>query len=557
MAERAWRSNFRIGSAAWAARQAHLRSVGVKREDLDRPKIAVITPWNELGPCGFHLREIAAHVKAGIYEAGGLGFEIFTCAMLDLQTLFDARYMLPTRDLISFEIEVAVESFRFDGMVLIGACDKTLPAELMAAARLNLPSIVVAGGYGTPGCHEGRRVDMEDVLEAPGAISAGELSATELVELAEQACPGPGVCSFMGTANSMHCLAEALGMALPGSTPVAASSDRTRETAHRAGRRIVELLYEDVRPRAVLTPSAFENAVKVALAIGASTNVVHHLAAIACEGQVPVSVMDLFQRCGPAIPLLCEIRPNGADSIQDFDAAGGTAAIMKRLTPLLELSAPSIAGGTIGEHLSRIEDPPVGVIRTLANPARADASLSILRGNLAPDGAIVKSSAVPSRMRRHHGPARVFSSIDDAVQAIEDGAIAPGDVVVLRGLGPSGAPGLESAVTFTGALVGSGLWESVALVTDGRFSGATRGCCIGHVTPEAALGGPLAIVEDGDTIEIDVDRGTLHLRVPHEEMCRRLECWRKPTNTLRPGWLSLYAANVQSYADGAVLGKRT
>ncbi|MDE2571419.1 MAG: dihydroxy-acid dehydratase [bacterium] len=557
MSEGTWRSNFDAGSAAWASRRAHLRSVGIKSEDLERPKIAVITPWNEIGPCGFHLRGLAAAVKDGIYEAGGLGFEIFTCPMLDLQTLADARYMLVTRDLISFEIEVAVESFRFDGMVLIGACDKTLPAELMAAARLDLPSIVVAGGYGAPGCHEGRRIDMESLLEAPGALGNGEIGLAEVIELAERACPGPGVCSFLGTANSMHCLAEALGMTLPGTTPIAAAGERAGQIARSAGRRIVELMRNDVRPRAIMTAPAFENAVKVALAIGASTNVVHHLAAIACEAELRVSVIELFERFGRQVPQLCAIRPNGNDQIEDFERAGGTAAVMQRLAPLLHLEARSVAGGTIGDHLAQISAAAGAVIRALDDPASASPALTILRGNLAPDGAIVKSSAVPQEMRAHRGPARVFTSVDDAVQAIERRIIGAGDVVVLRGLGPSGGPGLESAVAFTGSLVGSGLWRSVALVTDGRFSGATRGCCIGHVTPEAALGGPLAIVENGDFIAIDVDRGSLVLEVADQELQRRLGRWQRPARRLRPGWLSLYAQTVQSYAEGAVLGKRS
>jgi dihydroxy-acid dehydratase len=550
------RSNFERGSTRWAVRRSQWCSMGMSEEDFAKPKIAVVNSSSTLSVCYIHLDEISREVQKSIRERGGLAFEIRTAAPSDFITSAGkkARYLLPSRDLIVNDIEVMVEGACLDGMVLLSSCDKTTPAHLMAAARLNIPSIVVPCGYQLGGNCGGRDVDIEEVYKAVGTVATGNMTLDELESWTKVAIQGPGVCAGLATANSMHIMAEAIGMAAPGTTPIRAGSQKLLQAARAAGGAIVGLVNDGLTPRKIITAAAIRNAIRVAIAIGASVNVVRHLAAIATEAELDIDVVGLFESLGVNIPQIAQIKPNGPDRIEDLEAAGGTRAVQTRLRERLELNAITISG----RPLSAVLEEPVtineAVIRPIDRPFRQEPGLVILRGNLAPDGSIMKISAVPGALREFEGPARVFEDEDAALQELGKGGIHPGDVVVLRMMGPVGGPGTVFACSMMAALVGAGLGDRVAVVTDGELSGLNRGITVGQVMPEAACGGPLAVVREGEIIRIDLERRRIDLRV--NDLEERLKTWTPAERELRPGWLAIYSEIVQPIQKGAVLGRR-
>jgi dihydroxy-acid dehydratase len=552
------RSNFERGTTRWAVRRSQWFAMGLKEEDFFKPKIAVINSSSTLSVCYIHLDDVSKAVQEAIRNAGGLPFEVRTAAPSDFVTsaALKARYILPTRDLVVNDIEVMVEGACLDGMVLLSSCDKTTPAHLMAAGRLNIPSIVVPCGYQLGGKCGGREVDIEEVYKAVGTVCTGAMKVEELEDWTRVAIQGPGVCAGLATANSMHILAEALGMALPGTTPVRGGSEKLFHVARRAGKRIIEMVEEQLLPRQILTPEAFHNAVVVAIALGASVNTVRHLAATATEAGLDLDITRLFEDLGVTAVQIARIKPNGEDRIEHFEAAGGTRGAMKQLQKALRLDAVNVSGKTVGETLAEPMEIDESIIRPVTRPFRPEPGLIILRGNLAPDGAIVKLSAVPNDLRGFTGPARIFEDEDEAINELKGGKIQRGDVVVLRMMGPVGGPGTVFACSFMAALVGAGLGDSVAVVTDGELSGLNRGITIGQVMPEAAAGGPFAVVAEGESICIDLDKRRIDLQVSDAEITRRVSEWKPRKRHLKPGWLAIYAQVVQPISKGAVLGKR-
>ncbi|HTW98880.1 MAG TPA: dihydroxy-acid dehydratase [Acidimicrobiales bacterium] len=551
------RSALRPGSTPWAMRLAQWSALGLSEADLAKPKVAVVNSSSGLASCFSHLDAIADQLCDEIRAAGALAFEVRTAAPSDAITSASSagRYILPSRDLIVNDVEVAVEGALLDAMVCLSSCDKTTPAHLMAAGRLNIPTIVVACGYQPSGVYRGKHVDFEDIFLYAGHVATGKMSVEELAEMSRQAITGPGVCAGMGTASSMHIAAEALGMALPGSTPVLANGTAMWETVRLAGRRIVELVDEGLRPRDVLTPGAFHNAVVAMLAVSGSVNTLKHLAAVAAEAGCDVDVYRLFERLAPEVPLLVGVKPNGERHIDELEAAGGTRALLHQLRPLLELSQASVAGSTLDEATSGfvVRDPDV--VRPLDDPLARHPGIVIVRGSLAPDGAIVKRTIADDAIHRFRGPAKVFASGEEALQGIRQGGVRPGQVVVLSGLGPVGSPGMSftSAVVF--ALDGAALGEEVVVVTDGQLSGlVNKGLVVGEVSPEAARGGPLALVRDGDVVSVDVDARSLELEVAPEELeARRAVLAPRPAAS-GCSWLAQYARQVRPLIEGATLG---
>lgn len=549
------RSNFPRGSTLWALRQAQWRALGIPESDMDKPKIAIVNASSELSSCFSHLDRVAAAVKQAVRDAGGLPFEVKTTAPSDFIHCAGSAgsYILPSRDLMVNDIEVSVEGPQLDGMICLASCDKTAPAQLMAAARLDIPTILVIGGYQACGVFKGAPVDIEDVFEGVGKVGSGEISLDDLDCMSRVAVAGPGVCAGMGTANSMHIMSEALGMTMPGSAPIAAESEAMYELARAAGRRIVELVEGEVRPRSILTPAAFRNAVTVALSLSTSINVLRHLQAVAEEGGIPVNVYDIVGELDGRVPVLCAIKPNGAGKIEELDEAGGTLAVMKRLAPLLDMSAVGVDGLTLGARLDATLMPEAGFIGSLQAPAAKGPSLVVLKGSLAPDGAIMKLGTTTAPELRFEGPARVYATQADAFRDLENGTIGAGDVVVLCGLGVKGGPGVASASWFAAALAGSALAGRTALITDGQLSGLNRGLVVGQVMPEAAMGGPLAIVRNGDLIRIDLPARRVDLLLPNVEFEARLASLGEPTYVRRQGWLGLYQRLVTPLSRGGVL----
>jgi dihydroxy-acid dehydratase len=530
--------------------------MGIPEEDFLKPKIAVVNSSSSLSVCYIHLDDVSKAVQKSIRDAGGLPFEIRTAAPSDFITSagLKARYLMPTRDLVVNDVEVMVEGAVLDGMVFLSSCDKTTPAHLMAAARLNIPSLVIPCGYQLGGSCGGRDVDIEEVYKGVGTAATGKMSVDDLEDWTRVAIKGPGVCAGLATANSMHVMAEALGMALSGTTPIRAASDRLFEIAGRAGKTIMNLIAADVLPRAILTPGAIRNAVRVAIALGASVNVVRHLSAVATEAELGLDVVALFETLGKDISQIAQIKPNGPDRIEDLDSAGGTLAVLSQLKGVLETDVLTVSNQTLAEVLEAPAKINEEIIRPLDRPFRHEPGLVILRGNLAPDGAIMKISAVPEAMRNFSGPARVFEDEDTAIRELAAGKIRSGDVAVLRMMGPIGGPGTVFACSFMAALVGAGLGEQVAVVTDGELSGLNRGITVGQVMPEAAAGGPLAVVREGETIHIDLNARRIDLQA--EDVDERVKKWKPVKRKLKPGWLAIYSEVVQPIQSGAVLGKR-
>jgi len=551
------RSNFEPGTTRWAMRRAQWTALGLTPEDMEKPKIAIVNTSSDLASCFAHLDEIVGPLKQAIREAGGVGFEIRTAAPSDAITSAGAagQYILPSRDLIAADIEVAAEGALLDGMICLSSCDKTTPAHLMAAGRLNIPTIIVACGYQPSGVYRGEHVDFEDVFLYAGHVATGKMTVEELAEMSACAITGPGVCAGMGTANSMHITAEVLGMALPGSTPVLANSEKMWRTVKEAGRRIVELVAEDVRPRDILTPGAFRNAVTAVLAISGSVNTLKHLQAIAVEAGCDVDVYALFEELAPQVPLLAGVKPNGPRRIDEFEAAGGALTLMHRLAPMLDLDRPTVSGRTVREIVSSVTPPESDVIRPLDDPLARHPGIVVIRGSLAPDGAVVKRTVADEAPRRFRGPAKVFRSREEGIAAIRNGEVEPGQVLVLTGLGLRGSPGMGLTSAFVFALDGAGLGPEVAVVTDGQMSGlVNKGLVVAEVSPEGAVGGPLGLVRDGDMINIDVDARTIDLEVDEDELARRRAALPETPAPPGCGWLSVYARTVRPLTEGATLG---
>jgi dihydroxy-acid dehydratase len=551
------RSVFVPGTTRWAVRRAQWLAMGLSEEDFDKPKIAVVNSSSKLSVCFQHLDGVSQVVQDAIRAAGGVPLEIRTVAPSDFVTSAgkQGRYLMPTRDLLVNDVEVQVEGAELDGMVLLSSCDKTTPAHLMAAGRLNVPSIIVTCGYQLGDQCGDRHNDIEEVYKAVGALKAKTITLQQLTDMTCTAITGPGVCAGLATANSMHCMAEALGMTLPGNAPIRAGSAELNEYAARAGRAIMELVEKDLRPRQIMTAAAFRNAVRTAVAIGTSVNVPRHLIAAAIESEVDVDVIKEFE-AAVEIGQVTQVRPNGPDRIEDFAAAGGCAGAMKQISEVLDTSVLTVTGKTLKENLDARPAPDAKIIKPLAQPFRNEPGLMIIRGNLAPDGAVVKLSAVPAHVRRFSAPAIVFEDEAVAIAGLENGKVQRNQVVVLRMLGPKGGPGTVFAASFMAALVGAGLGDTVAVVTDGELSGLNSGITIGQVMPEAAEGGPLAAVHDGDTITIDLNQRSITLDISSTRLRERLASLPPRPLTTEKGWLAMYQQLVQPLSKGAVLGAR-
>lgn len=559
MTSRKLRSNFPRGSYLWAVRNAQWQAMGIPEEDCEKPKIAVVNSSSELAACYSHLDQVAAEVKQAIRAAGGVPFEVRTAAPSDFVTGAGARgaYMLAARDLVTNDIEVAVEGAQLDGMVCLTSCDKTVPGQLMAAARLNVPTLLVPCGYQASGEYKGRHVDIEEVFIHSMHALTGHTPVDDVIGMSRCAVRSPGVCSGLGTANSMHIVCEALGLALPGSAPVAALSPKMFDDARAAGERIVDMVWKDLKPRDILSPGAFANAVRAVLAIGGSLNTVKHLQAVATEAGSGVDVYGLFERLGPQTPVLAGIRPIGERFIEEFEAAGGCRALMKQLAPLLDTTALTVTGASVAHNLREVRVVDAEVIRPIERPVAPRPAIVLLRGNLAPEGGLIKTGIAERKTRRFSGPAICFGTSDAALAALKDGSIRPGHVVVMRGAGACGGPAMgggASRVVF--GIDGAGLGDQVAMLTDGHLSGLVcKGLVVAEVAPEAALGGPLALVEDGDTVTIDLDTRRVDLDTSDEVLEQRRARWQAPAPMFDRGWLQIYRRNVGPLSKGAVLVK--
>lgn len=541
---------------ARAPHRSLLKANGLTDEEIARPLVAVVNSANEVIPGHLMLDKIADAVKAGVRMGGGTPLEFSTIGVCDGIAMNHAgmRYSLASREVIADSVELAVQAHAFDAMVLIPNCDKVIPGMLIAAARLDIPTVVISGGPMLAGKWQGKDVDLDTVFTAVGQAAAGKLDESELMDLEDAACPTCGSCAGLFTANSMNCLVEAIGMGLPGNGTVpAVYSERIRMAKH-AGMAVMRLLEEGVSARDVMTAEAIHNAMTLDMAFGGSSNTVLHLTAIAHEAEADITLDD-WAAVSAKTPNLVRISPAGENHMQDLYLAGGIPAILKELDAagLLARDAKTVSGKTIGEIADEAWNRDPQVVHPVADAYYPEGGLRVLRGNLAPDGAVVKQSAVPKEMRRHSGPARVFDGEEAATAAILGGGIREGDVVVIRYEGPKGGPGMREMLTPTAAIAGMGLSTSVALLTDGRFSGATKGPAIGHVSPEAADGGPVALVNEGDTVTVDIDAGTLTLEVPADELASRRAAWVEPAAKVTTGYLARYARVVSSADKGAVV----
>ena len=556
--KRALRSNFEPGSPREAVRRAQWKALGLSDADMLKPKIAVVNSSSELAICFSHLDGIAAVVKDAVREAGGLPFEIRTAAPSDFIISAGAQggYMLASRDLVVNDMEIAVEGAQLDGMICLSSCDKTPPAHLMAAGRFNIPTILVICGYQPSGHYNGQHVDIEEVFIGSVRAMFGKLSKETLAGMCDHAITGPGVCAGMGTANSMHIACEALGMTLRGAAPILANSPRMFELARQSGRRIVEMVWDDLTPRAVMTPGAFRNAVAAVLAVSGSINCVKHLQAVAVEAGLDLDVFGLFNELGARVPVLSAVAPNGVHTIDQFEAAGGAQGLLHRLRPLLDLDARTVTGRTVGDELAQAAVSDDDVIRSLDRPYSRAASIVVLRGSLAPESAIARPGLrPPGQPTRLTGPALVFDSVSDALTALQRGELQKGQVLVLRGCGPVGGPGMAgSASRVVFAIYAQGLENEVAFVTDGQLSGlCNKGLTVAEVSPESGVSGPLALVENGDAVSVDVDAARLDLHVADDVLRTRRDRLGEPKLSPATGYLSVYRRAVQPMSTGAVL----
>ena len=532
-------------------------ALGYTKEELEKPLIGVVCSYNEIVPGHMNLDKIAEAVKAGIRLAGGTPIEFPAIAVCDGIAMghIGMKYSLVTRDLIADSTEAMVKAHQFDGLVMIPNCDKNVPGLLMAAARVNIPTIFCSGGPMLAGTlNNGERTCLSHMFEAVGSYYAGKLDEKGVEEYENNACPTCGSCSGMYTANSMNCLTEAIGMGLEGNGTIPAVWSARLRLAKHAGMKIMELVEKNIRPRDIMTKEAFHNAETVDMALGCSTNTMLHLPAIAHECGIEID-LDMSNEISNKTPNLCHLAPAGNTYMEDLQRAGGVHAVMKELTKkgLLDTSVMTCSGKTLAENLEGAENRNPEIIRPIENPYTQDGGIAVLKGNLAPEGCVVKRSAVAPEMLKHRGPAKVFNCEEDAIKAIYDGKIVSGDVVVIRYEGPKGGPGMREMLNPTSAICGMGLGESVALITDGRFSGATRGASIGHVCPEAAQGGPIAFVNDGDIIDIDITKCSIQLMVDEKTLEERRKDWVCPEPKITTGYAARYAKLVTSAAKGAVL----
>ena len=539
-----------------APHRSLLYAVGCTREEMDKPFIGVVNSFTEIVPGHIHLREIAAEVKEGIREGGGVPFEFNTVAVCDGIAMNHAgmKFSLPSRELIADSVEIMAEAHAFDALVFIPNCDKVVPGMLMAAVRLNIPAIFVSGGPMLAGNLGGNKLDVNNVFEGVGEYTAGKITEAELIELEQHACPGCGSCAGMFTANTMNCLTEALGMGLPGNGTIPAVDMRRRGLARKAGAQVMRLLAQNIRPRDIVTRDAVFNAFTVDMALGGSSNTVLHLLAIANEAGAGFDLAKINE-IGGRTPYLSALRPIGPYHIEELDRAGGIPTVMHELKSLLKLNSKTVTGRTVGENISNVKNLNTDVIRPVSNAHSATGGLVLLFGNLAPEGAVVKKAAVAPEMMVHRGPARVFDSEEAATKAIMDKKIKKGDVLIIRYEGPKGGPGMREMLTPTAIITGAGLEKDVALITDGRFSGATRGASIGHVSPEAAAGGPIAAVEDGDIISIDIPNHKLEVGLTEKEIKDRLQKLPDFQPRIKSGYLARYTERVTSASSGAVFRK--
>ena len=539
----------------WSKVRALFKSMGYGDDDLSRPLIGIANSWNRIVPGHNNLRRVAEYVTQGILQAGGTPLEFGVIAACDgiANGHEGMHYLLPSREIIAGSIEIMVQAHRLDGVVLLGSCDKIVPGMLMAAARLDVPSIHVVGGPAEGGCEfDGRAADITSIAEGLGMLQAGRIDEDTYTQLEDQVMPTCGSCSFLGTANSMGCVAEALGICLPGTATIPAThADRLR-AAQLSGQRIVDLVRCGVSARQIINQMGIENAIRVTAAIGGSTNVALHLPAIGYEAGVTVSMTRFDELCR-STPQIARIYPAAAPNVPDFHRAGGVPAVMREILPLLHGEAQTVSGKTLAENLVNIPAGDPAVIRSRENPWRNEGGLAILRGNLAPDTAVTKPAAIEADMHLFTGTARCFDSEEAANQAIMGGDIQPGDVVVIRYEGPKGGPGMREMATAMKLLYGRGLALKTAIVTDGRFSGTNNGCFVGHISPEAAEGGPIAAVLDGDRITIDIANRSIQLEIDNDELIARLARWQRPAIKVTSGYLGLYSRLASSAAQGAVL----
>ncbi|HPC95828.1 MAG TPA: dihydroxy-acid dehydratase [Sedimentisphaerales bacterium] len=535
-----------------------LRACGLQDADIDKPFIGVANSFCEVVPGHVHLNEVARVVKEAIRQAGGVPFEFNTIAVCDGIAMGHTgmKYSLASREIVADSVETMVRAHCFDGLICIPNCDKIIPGMLMAAVRLNVPTLFVSGGPMKAGkTRDGRIVDLISIFEGVAQFNAGKISEAELTELECAGCPTQGSCSGMFTANSMNCLSEAIGMALPGNGTILAVDPRRQDLYKAAGRQIVELVKKDIKPLDIISVPSMDNALALDMAMGGSTNTVLHTLAIASEAKIKYD-LDRINTISAKCPNICKVSPSSKVHIEDVDRAGGISAILNEISKipnLLNLGCLTVTGKTLGQNIAaaKIKDPDV--IHPLENAYSKTGGLSILRGNLAPNGSVVKSAGVAPAMLTHVGPAVIFESQEDACEGILAGRVKAGDVVVIRYEGPKGGPGMQEMLSPTSYIMGAGLGESVALITDGRFSGGTRGACIGHVSPEAAVGGPIGLLKNGDVIEIDIPHNTINAKLSDAEWAKRKKAWKAPEPRIKEGCLAKYAAMATSADTGAVL----
>ena len=539
-----------------APQRSLLNALGLTEEEMKKPLIGIVSSKNDIVPGHMNIDKIVDAVKQGVALAGGVPIVFPAIAVCDGIAMGHEgmKYSLVTRELIADSTEAMAKAHAFDALVMVPNCDKNVPGLLMAAARINVPTVFVSGGPMLAGHVKGKKTSLSSMFEAVGAYTANKISAEELCEFENKACPSCGSCSGMYTANSMNCLTEAIGMGLQGNGTIPAVYSERIKLAKHAGMKVMELLEKNIRPLDIMTEKAFMNALTVDMALGCSTNTMLHLPAIAKEAGVKLN-LDIANEISAKTPNLCHLAPAGHTYMEDLNEAGGVYAVMNELTKLNLLNTDLITatGKTVAENIEGCEIKDTDIIRPVTNPYSTSGGIAVLKGNLAPDGCVVKRSAVAPEMLQHKGSARVFDCEEDAIEAIHAGNIKPGDVVVIRYEGPKGGPGMREMLNPTSAIMGSGLGHCVALITDGRFSGATRGAAIGHISPEAAVGGPIALVEEGDTIEIDINANTINLLISDEEFAKRKAEWKPRQPKITTGYLARYPKLVTSGAQGAVL----
>jgi len=533
-------------------REEMLRGVGLDKEGISRPQVGVVSSWGEVNPGSVHLDRITQSVKNGIWAAGGTPREFVISSICTSMAGHD-NYHLPHRDLVAGYIETVAMTNLFDAMVYVPVCDDVVPGHLMALARIDIPSIVVTGGYMSVNRHRGKPIDPLTVANTHfNDFKEGRTTRQEFGQIKDRGCKGTGACPVMGTANTMSSMTEALGLSLPGTAATPGADSRLQRIAFAAGRRVMDLLMAGIRPSQILTEGAFTNAIRVLMATGGSTNAVLHLQSVAAELDMDLSP-GLFNRASQTTPFICGIAPNGPGMMQDLDEAGGIPAVMKELESLLDTSVMTVTGQPLGETLKEAPEGDGKIIRSIDDPLAAEGGLMFLEGSLAPEGALVKKAAVPLSMHRFAGPALLFETEDEASNALMAGEIEPGSVVIVRGIGPAGDPGMRLLQRFLWLSAAKGMMDKIAFITDGRFSGTNKGCAVAHISPEAATGGPLALVENGDLIEIDIPNARLDLHVEKNELAHRQASWSPPEPRIKKGYLAIYSKMANSTAKGASL----